>query len=141
MLRARGPAIVGASACLALLVVAALVRPDSDGYGTHTQLGLPPCGMEAAFGVPCMTCGMTTAFARAADADLLGSFKTQPMGALLAVGCAVCFWGFLTDAVMGTSLSRFAGGLLRARVLWSLAGLTLAAWGYKVAVHTGYLAF
>lgn len=48
---------------LSTLAVATRLEPDARGRGTHTQLGLPPCGFLAVTGKPCPTCGMTTAFA------------------------------------------------------------------------------
>lgn len=81
------PRVVLAVGALALVVVLGLARrldPDPRGYGTHTQLGLPPCAFLAATGRPCPTCGMTTAFARLAHADPAGSWRANPAGSLLA---------------------------------------------------------
>ena len=70
------------------LVLAAWLEPAAAGLGTHEQLGLPACGWVAAAGIPCPSCGMTTAFAHAARGDLLGSFLVQPAGAILALAAA-----------------------------------------------------
>ena len=39
------------------------IEPDQRGYGTHEQVGLPPCTFIRVFNVRCPTCGMMTSFA------------------------------------------------------------------------------
>ena len=68
----------------AVLGVARGLEPDPKGFGTHTQLGLWPCGFRAATGRPCPTCGMTTSFAWSARADLGRAWRANPAGSLLA---------------------------------------------------------
>lgn len=75
---------------------------------------------------------MTTAFAHAADANLWQSAKTQPMGMLLAVGSAGVFWGAAHVVITGSRLGRVGATMLGGRSLWVLAGLSAAAWAYKV---------
>ena len=58
-------------AAIAVLGLAAWMSPEGAGHGTHEQIGLPVCAWAQYFDAPCMTCGMTTAFAHAADGDLL----------------------------------------------------------------------
>lgn len=120
--------------CLAVLGLAGWLKPDPSGHGTHEELGLPPCAWAQAFGEPCMTCGMTTAFAYAAHGDVLDSAKAQPMGFLLAVVTAATAWGAghvaLTGSCLGTTVQR----MLTTRVLWVSVGLLLAAWAYKIAM-------
>jgi len=81
-----------------------------------------------------MTCGMTTAFAHAADGNLLGSLVTQPMGMLLAVGTSAGFWLALYAALTGSRAGAWVTVLLRPRSLWILTALTGAAWAYKFLV-------
>ncbi len=120
-----------------VLGVAAYMSPESAGHGTHEQIGLPPCAWAVQFDAPCMTCGMTTAFAHAAEGDLLGSLVTQPMGMLLAVGTAVGFWFALYVAATGSRAGVMAGQLLRPRFLYTVAGLAGAAWIYKFFTWQG----
>lgn len=122
---------------LAVLVTAALLSPSGSGMGTHRQLGLPTCGWVAAMGVPCPTCGMTTAFASAAHMQPGRSFIAQPMGALLALAAATGFWGALHVAVFGSRLGTLVGRTLRPRLLWVIAGIWCASWVYKVLVVRG----
>lgn len=118
--------------CLTLLSVAAWLNAAPAGHGTHTQLGLTPCLWEAASSRPCPTCGMTTAFAHAADGDLSASFATQPMGSLLAVLAASLFWASGYAAATGSQIAAEYEKLLRPRSVWLLAGLAAAAWVYKL---------
>lgn len=123
---------VAAFLFLALLVVGAVLRPAPAGHGTHEQLGMAPCPFLEATGIPCFTCGMTTAVTLAAHARPVDAFITQPFGAALALAAAVAFWGCAHVAVFGSRLGRVVEPLLRPRILWVLAALATAAWVYKM---------
>lgn len=128
----RTAAAITAAIALAVLCVAAWLSPSSDGHGTHTQLGLPACGMYLVTGQPCPTCGMTTSFALMTKLRVVEAVKTQPFGALLALLTGVWFWGALHVAVFGSRLGSVVMRMLTARTMWATAGLALCAWGYKV---------
>src|ERR1700675_3276365 len=81
-----------AVSCLAVLVIAVRLRPDSTGTGTHRQLGFAACEFKARTGLPCPSCGFTTAFSYFAHGKFVASFYTQPMGALLAWATAITVW-------------------------------------------------
>ncbi len=121
-----------ATGSLAVLGLAAWLTPATEGHGTHEQIGLTPCPWAATLDSPCFTCGMTTSFAHAAHASPLQSFLTQPMGALLALGTSVIFWASLHVLLTGSRLGPVGAQLLRPKPLWIVAGLTLAAWIYKI---------
>lgn len=123
-----------AAASGALLGVAAWLAPSGAGHGTHTQLGIPPCGWVYAFDKPCPTCGMTTAFAHAAQGELWASFVTQPFAALLAVATAAVFWIGLHSAVTGSRALASLGRLFLPRYVWVGVALLIAAWVYKLVV-------
>ena len=135
--RARAGSAALAAGCLAVLLIAAWLEPAPAGHGTHTQLFMAPCAWPYFFGVPCPTCGMTTAFAHAADGHLAASFAAQPFGSLLAVGAAVGFWGGAIAAATGSPIGRFLGIMTRPRVLWVVVALAAAAWGYKIVTWPG----
>ena len=63
--------------------IAATLTPDPAGHGTHTQLGLPPCGFLVITGVPCPGCGLTTAFANMTRLNIVGAAMANPFGVLL----------------------------------------------------------
>lgn len=81
----RAFAAVFALAALAAIVVLARVAPDPRGFDTHTQLGLEPCGWPRAYGVPCPTCGCTTAACQVVHGHVFQAFAVQPFGAGIAL--------------------------------------------------------
>lgn len=118
------------------LSIARYLHPAERGFGTHEQLGLPPCTFLLWTGLPCPSCGLTTSFAHAAHLQFLASFLAQPFGFL-------AFWL--------TALSiPFALYLLYRRVTWDrilharaanpvvyvLLVLYLLSWVYKIIVMT-----
>lgn len=121
-----------ALACLSVLVVALILQPSPDGFGTHRQLGMPPCGWVQAFGKPCMTCSMTTAFSHMAHGHVVQSFVTQPMGAFLALVTASAVWIGAHGAIFGSRMGWLCGKLFTGRIMWPFLGLLLAAWVYKI---------
>lgn len=124
---------------LAVLLTASSLSANADGMGTHTQLGLAPCGFKTATGLPCATCGMTTSFTHAADGRLLTSFVTQPAGMILAVLTAmvvlVSGWSLAT----GMSLTPIGLALWRPQVVIAFIALILGGWLYT-ALKTAALA-
>jgi hypothetical protein len=124
---------------LAVLSVAAWLNPSSDGLGTHEQLYLAPCGWIATMDMPCPTCGMTTAFAHAADGHLLSSFHAQPLGCILATGTAMAVVLGFYVAATGSALGGVLLKLWGRRTWWLIALLVLAAWGYKIITYRGLL--
>jgi hypothetical protein len=115
-----------------LLLVAAWLSPAEGGHGTHTQMGLPPCGWVVGMGIPCPSCGMTTSFAHAANGNLLGALKAQPAGAVLALGTAMVLvlssWVLWTGSAIGAFWFERLG-----RRFFILGGLlVLGAWIYKI---------
>lgn len=121
-----------ALAAAAPLVVGAWLTPNSVGHGTHTQLGLPPCGWVVAFGRPCPTCGMTTAFTHAAHGRLDLAFVAQPAGTVLAVLAAGLFWVGLHTMVTGSRAAPMLVAGLRGRHAVGLVLVILAGWGVTI---------
>lgn len=87
--------------CLGALVLSLsfYLRPEAAGVGTHTQLGLPPCGVYELFGKPCPSCGMTTAFALLARGLISEAVKVQPAGAAV-FAAAVWLWLYIPIAFL-----------------------------------------
>jgi hypothetical protein len=81
--------LAGGSILLGLLVTAATLRPDARGFGTHQQLGFPPCTFRVAFGIRCPACGMTTAWAHVVRGKLVRAWQANVGGTLLAVAALV----------------------------------------------------
>ena len=119
-------------ACGAVLVVAVLLSPDASGAGTHEQMGLPACGWITHMDIPCPTCGFTTAFAHAADGNILAAFDAQPMGALLAIATALACLGGLVLVLTGAPVEGLVTRYWTVRWTWIVLGLLLLAWAYKM---------
>ena len=126
-----------AALALALLCTAASLKPDVRGVETHTQLGLWPCGWYLASGYPCPTCGMTTAFAAAANRSYFSSLRTQPFGFMAVLATAVSFWTGLHIAVFASRLGTIVGKVFTPKVVVGAVVLLLGAWMYKIAVMKG----
>lgn len=138
--RSLNPRIVAAMVflpTLTLLVVSVWLTPSPLGHGTHKALGLQPCGMLAATGLPCVTCGMTTAFSHAAEGNLLQATLVQPAGAFLALVNAMAVltsgWALLT----GMSLAGIGRALWRPATVVVLGVILLASWGYTLSTAIG----
>ena len=65
------------------------------------------CGWITAMNLPCPTCGMTTAFAHAANGDMLASLGTQPLGFVLAIATAMSLLLGTYVAATGSRLEFF----------------------------------
>lgn len=108
--------------------VAFQLQPDPRGFGTHQQLGLPPCSLRSLVDVPCPSCGMTTAFAHFVRGHWIQSLQANCSGFLLALACAV--------QIPWCLLSLWTGRLWRVQrldvlflaVLLLLSGTALLEW-------------
>jgi hypothetical protein len=93
--------------------------PDDRGFGTHEQLGLDPCGYFVSTGKPCLTCGMTTAFALCSRLRWVSAYEANPLAPPLY---------FLCLAVSILGLRALSGGhpLLNRTTRWILGATALA---------------
>ena len=101
---AGGFALLG---CLGFALAAILSPYDTNGqplsYGTHRQLGLPPCVMKALTGFPCPSCGMTTSISLVMHGDLTAASEANPAGLIVAVlGLVATVWLAAVAAGMPT---------------------------------------
>jgi hypothetical protein len=105
--------------------------------GTHTQLGLPVCGFEESIGLPCATCGMTTAVSLAAHGQLATAFLVQPAGATLALAAAMLAWISGYAMWRGLDLAVMVRPLWRPASLLAVGVVILAGWVFKIMVTSG----
>ena len=70
-------------------LVASRLEPDPKGFGTHEQMGLPPCAFLKVTRLPCPSCGLTTSFAWITRGRLNQAWRANPSGLLLAPLCAL----------------------------------------------------
>lgn len=123
---------VGTVAAAATSVAVLLpLEPDGKGYDTHTQLGLDPCGWPVAYGIPCPTCGCTTAATHLVHGAVVDAFVTQPFGAALALFGLLLGLHALVCLVLGRSFVDLIVRVSFGRWLLGAVALFLLAWGYK----------
>ncbi len=105
--------------------------PDPRGHGTHEALGMPPCGFVFTSGLPCPTCGMTTAFSNTVRGRLVAAFIAQPAGLAMCLmtvaGVPIAFVLAATGRMPYVNWDRLA-----VRLMLGLALLILAGWGFKI---------
>jgi hypothetical protein len=121
-------------ACCGILGLAAWLTPDERGYGTHEQLGFGRCGMLVTTGLPCPTCGMTTAFAYAVRGRLFRAFLAQPAGLLLALATAAAGLGAAWTVVTGRMPPVRMPFIMPYRLFFGLLVLLLGSWAFKIVV-------
>lgn len=131
--RARLVALVVALAGLTILGVARRLSPDPTGIGTHQELGLPPCGFVFTVGIPCPTCGMTTAFSLLAHGHPFSAFRTQPAGCALAIGVVFAVILGLRAALLGRLPAIRWEWLGTNTGLMTIGLAFFGAWAWKIA--------
>ncbi|MCG3136673.1 MAG: hypothetical protein HJJLKODD_00508 [Phycisphaerae bacterium] len=133
--KSRLPVVFWLLGGLTILGVAGYLNPRPEGLGTHEQLGLPPCSMVIYWGIPCPTCGMTTAFAYTVRGQWVSAFMAQPCGWLLCVavmmGVVLAMLALFTGVYWRINWYRLAP----LRVALVVIVLLLGAWGFRIVVY------
>ena len=123
------------SAPLAVLVTAAALTPNPLGHGTHTQLGLPPCGFLVLSGIQCPGCGLTTCFAYMIRGQVVGAALANPFGIPLFLvtlaSIPVSAVGFVRGWRVIDTLER----LHFEKIAIGLSICSLLVWGIRAAVQ------
>lgn len=110
------------------LVVASHLEPNRCGYGTHQQLGLPPCSVSVLLGVRCPLCGGTTAWAHLVRGQGRQALAANGGAALLGVACLVAIPWLLGSAVRGRWVLWVPNTSLLAWGAVALTAVTLIDW-------------
>jgi len=115
------------------LTTARILSPSPNGFGTHEQLGLPPCLFFKLTGIPCPNCGLTTSFAHSARLHFYQAFITQPFGliAFCLTVISVPFFVFLIRRRI--PWSEFIRAKSVDRLIYALIAIYLLSWIYKIA--------
>jgi hypothetical protein len=119
-------ALLGGAVALGLYLT-----PSATGTGTHTLLGIPPCGMLIATGKPCPTCGVTTSFALAAHGRFGESLVNQPFGLALFILAVTGLLLTVTTAAAGRSWYPLVTRWSVPSFIMALIILGLLSWMYK----------
>lgn len=81
--------------------IAVWLRPDPRGFGTHQQLGMPPCTFRTMTGFSCPHCGLTTCFSWFVRGQFSNSLKANPAGVILAIASIVVLIWSLVVSIHG----------------------------------------
>jgi hypothetical protein len=128
--RTAWAALLGTSAFV--LAASVWLTPAESGVGTHTQLGLPPCGFLVLFGKPCPACGLTTAFAHLAHLQPLASLRAHPVGLpLFAINLGVLALS-AHGLATGRAVTHVVDRLSADRVALGVGGALLATWAVRL---------
>lgn len=137
--RARGEALsrtvwlAWLATAVSVLATAAVLAPDAAGHGTHTQLGLPPCGFLLATGWPCPGCGLTTSFAHMVRLEVVGATAANPFGVMLFLVTVASVPIALLGAARALPVVRTLDRLGFERGMIGLAVGALVVWGARMA--------
>jgi len=119
---------------LALLSVAVYLQPSGRGYGTHEQLGLPPCTFTAVFNRRCPSCGMTTSWSHLVRGQVIRAVQANTGGALLAAAAVAAVPWSLISATRGRWLVRPPGEWTIAIAAATFVAVTLVDWFVRLLI-------
>ena len=120
-------------ALFALLFVAAMLKPNPAGLGTHMQLGLPGCTMYTFSGIRCPGCGMTTSWAHTMKGDFASGIRANVGGVLLCLLSIAVFPCLLWMGICGRSLPFYWFGQVAVTVLLIAMSISIVEWIIRLA--------
>lgn len=131
----RGLAALFAGGALTLLVIASQLPPSPSGVGTHEAMGLEPCRFLQVTGVPCASCGSTTAFAHYVRGSFFTSFYVQPLGFLIAVLATATVVSGTYVATTGRPVYRLLRFIPSRYYVIPIIVYAIGSWGWKMVSH------
>ncbi|MEZ6102595.1 MAG: DUF2752 domain-containing protein [Pirellulaceae bacterium] len=129
--------LVAGVTLLALLATAACLQPSPDGFGTHQQLGLPPCSLQLLVGMRCPACGMTTSWSHFMHGQWLKAVMANSGGALLALLSAVISPVLVTSSWKGHWIVRRVDERWVIGTVVLITMVILVDWGIRVRQDSG----
>lgn len=132
---ARWGLLAMASGLLALLVLARCLVPDpyGRGFGTHQQLGLPPCTFYVVTGRRCPTCGMTTAWSYVVRGQWARAVQASACGTLAALLAALSIPWMAISAARGRWLAGRPSGRRVLQLSMVMVALMVLEWVLRLA--------
>ncbi|RLT10791.1 MAG: DUF2752 domain-containing protein [Planctomycetota bacterium] len=112
--------------------IAGWCQPDPRGYGTHEQLGMPPCTFRELTGVNCPHCGLTTSFSWFVRGKIGNSMQANPAGLILASASVVIFIWSVVVSLRGAFIILHEPGrcMLISFVIWVL--FSVIVWFFRL---------
>ena len=117
-----------------VLAVARWLKPALIGYGTHTQLGLPPCNFLLLTHLPCPSCGLTTSFAWAIRLQFGKAFSANPFGILAFLGTVSLIPTSIFLLWRRISFRRITENAHFTKAVYAATALYFVSWAYKLAL-------
>ena len=105
-------------------------------YGIDPGQWLGRCGFQQSYGLPCPTCGMTTAVFAFAGGRFIEAFYIQPAGGLLCCILVVSAFLAFIVAVFGVYfrfLDKFFSEIKVKYIILALAVIIAAGWAVTLA--------
>ena len=130
--RSRFLAAVAGGGLVVVLALASQLRPDPRGWGTHEQLGLPPCTFLTVAGIRCPACGMTTAWSNFMHGRMADALRANASGTVLAAVALVVAGWMLAVAIRGRPLPWQPGETTIAAAAVALTALMIGEWIVRV---------
>lgn len=127
------------TAC-AVLAVAGWLEPAARGYGTHMQLGLPPCAFLQLTHLPCPSCGLTTCFAWAIRLNFRNALRANPFGILAFLGTVSLIPISIFLLWRRISFRRITESAHFSKAIYAATALYFLSWIFKLAdfQYAGY---
>jgi hypothetical protein len=122
-----------AAAC-SVLSVALWLKPAASGYGTHTQLGLPPCAFLLVTHLPCPSCGLTTCFAYAVRLQFWKAFLANPFGLFAFFGTVAAIPTAIFLLWRRISFRRITEGPYFTKVVYAATAFYFASWIFRLTL-------
>ncbi|MEM9191666.1 MAG: DUF2752 domain-containing protein [Myxococcota bacterium] len=123
----------------AVFYTAATLTPSLEGHGTHTQLGLPPCGFLVMTGLPCPGCGLTTCFSHMVRGEFLSATAANPFGVMLFLVSTACMVTAFIGMIRALPVLETLDRLKADKWAMLLAASSLTVWLVKVVTLTSGL--
>jgi hypothetical protein len=130
----RAVMIAGGGTLIALLCVARFLSPDPGGFGTHQQLGLPPCSFVATYGRRCPACGMTTSWSHLTRGHVVTSLRVNSGGTLLGLAALVAGPWLLASGLAGRWIGRPPHELVIIGLCVSVTLVILTDWAVRLFI-------
>lgn len=116
----------------ATLAIAAALRPEDAGFGTHTQLIPVPCIFRWLTGLPCPACGMSTALAHMVRGEVLAALRCHLLGPAAYLGAWLALGWSAWTLVRGIPV--LPGWLSGARAAKIVLAVIAVAWLANIVV-------